>query len=64
MEDDGAEIGIFVVAVRMPAGGLQVNFEVAADGRLIVELDDGTPEVGSALDAEETGVKYPDGSSV
>lgn len=64
MEDDGTEVRILVVAVGVPAGGLQIDFDVAAHGCLIGELNDRAAKIGSAFDAEETGVKYPDGAPV
>jgi len=64
VQDHGLELGIAVVAVGFPAACDQIQFNVAADGRLISELNDRRAKVGSALATEETGVKDSHGLSV
>ena len=57
MEDDLFKIGIAIVAVATPTGGVEINFDVARDRRLGAELEDGFVEVGTGLAVLKTGVK-------
>ena len=58
------EIFIFVVSVRAPAGGTQINFHVAGARRGVPDLQDGVAKVRAALDAGEAGMKNADDFSV
>ena len=52
------------MAVRAPAAGTEVNFDVASLRRAIAGLHDGAAEIGAALDAAKTRMKDTDGLSV
>ena len=64
MEDDFFESGIAMMPMGAPAGGVDVHFDVAADGRGVAELNDGAAKIGAAFAVEETGVEDADGLAV
>jgi hypothetical protein len=64
MEQDVLKRGIPVVTVGVPAAGAQVNLHIPGPRRGIAELNDRGPEIGSALDADKTGMQDADGLSV
>jgi hypothetical protein len=61
MQDDMLEGGVLVVAVRAPAGALQVHLDVSGDRRLRAELDDGVAKIRAAFDADKTRMKHAHG---
>ena len=48
---------IAIVAVAMPARGVQINFDVAAAGLFAGELEDGSAKIRSGFVVPETGMK-------
>jgi hypothetical protein len=52
------------VAVRVPAGGNQINFHVAGNWRLIFKLQNRAAKIRPALGAGETGMQHADIFSV
>ena len=60
MQDDVAEGGVAVMAVRVPAAGAQVHLHVAGPWRLVADLHDRAAEIRAALHAAETGMKNTD----
>jgi hypothetical protein len=58
VQNDIFEIGILVMAVRVPAGGNQINFHVAGNWRLIFKLQNCTAKIWSALGAGKTGMQH------
>ena len=52
------------MSVGSPPAGLQIHLNVATHGGIIPKLNHGSAKIGSAFDAEESGVKYCHGPSV
>ena len=49
------------MAVRVPAGGVQINFHVAGTRRFVAELQNRAAKIRPAFDAGEAGMKNADG---
>jgi hypothetical protein len=58
------EIFIFIVAVRAPAAGLQVNFYVTRTRHGGADLKNCAAKIRAALDADESGVNNANNSSI
>jgi hypothetical protein len=52
------------MAVRMPAGGTQINFHVAGARRIVTDLDQRAAKIRAAFQADKSGMKDPDNFSV
>ena len=64
MQNHAVKIRVFIVAVGVPATGLQVNFHIARNGLFISDLQDGAAKIRAAFEAGKTRVKNPDGFSI
>ena len=64
VQNDVLEAGILVVAVRVPAGGNQINFHIARHGLFAFKLQDRAAKIRSALDTHEAGMQHAHGSSI
>ncbi len=64
VEDDVAIGGIGGVVMPGPADGFDIDFDVAGDRGMIVELEDGLFEVGSGGAVEEAGMEDDEGGAV
>src|SRR5688572_27875393 len=64
MKSDLFKRRVAIVSVCMPATGVQVDLDVAGDGRLAGELDDGFAKIGSAFVAPEAGMEDVNGFAV
>jgi hypothetical protein len=60
VQDDVFEIRIAVVAVRVPAVAVQINFHVAGARRFAADLDDRAAKIRPTLGADETGMQHAD----
>lgn len=60
VEDHVLVGGVTGVAVALPAGGFEVDFDIARDGFGAVDLEDGVKEIGAAFAVPEAGVENSD----
>lgn len=64
VENDAGEGGVGVVAVGVPVGGAGIDLDVAGDGWIVADLNDGLVEVGAGLMVPESGVEHAHGAAV
>jgi hypothetical protein len=64
MKHDGTESGVYVVAVRAPAAGCQVNFDITLKRGIRADLDNCLAEVRSGLVVGKTGVQHSQRAAV
>ena len=64
MEPDIFESGIFIMAMHVPAGGTQVDFDIADKGRFIAQLQHRAAKIRAAFDADKTGMKNSDAPAI
>ena len=64
MEQDVLKGGIAVMAMRTPAGGLQVDLHVAGLRRGPANLNDGAAKIRPAFDAHKTGMQDADSPAI
>jgi hypothetical protein len=64
VQDHLPERGIAVVAVGVPAAGLQIHFHVAGVRRGVAELDNGAAKIRAAFATQKTRMKNPHGLAV
>jgi len=64
MEDDGFEMGILVVAMRLPAAGLHVDLDVAGHGRAIGKLQHRAAKIRAAFRAGEARMQHAEPPAV
>lgn len=64
MEDDVPVGGVAGVAMGLPAGRGEIDFDVAGDRGLGAPLEDGAEEVGAGLAVPEAGVEDDEGLAV
>ena len=64
MKDDGFEMGIPVVAMRLPAAGLHVDLDVAGHGRAIGKLQHRAAKIRAAFRASKTGMQHAEAPTI
>ncbi len=64
VQNDVLEMFVPVMAMRPPAAGTQVNFHVTRTRRFVTDLQNGAGEIRPAFDADKSGMKDADGSSI
>jgi hypothetical protein len=58
------KVRIAVMAVRVPAGGTQINLHVAGARRRVADLNHRAAKIRAAFKADKSGMKHPDNFSV
>jgi hypothetical protein len=64
VEDDAGIGGVTVVAMGVPRGGEQIDFDVAGEREIVIELDEGVVEIGAGFVVPEAGVEDADVATV
>lgn len=57
MELNVAVVGVDVVAMSVPCGGVQVDFDVARSGKILAELNEGVAKIGAGFVVPKARVK-------
>ena len=63
MKQNILKIFIFVMPVRAPAAGAQINFNVTGTRTFISDLQNGVAKIRPAFETGKSGVKNADGFS-
>ena len=64
VEHDAVVVGVAVVAVVVPVGGVQVELNVADYEAAVLGSDDGVQKVGTSSGAGPAGIEHPEASAV
>lgn len=64
VEDHALERDVAMMAVSLPAAGMNVHLHVPGTGWILAELDDGVVKIGSAFERGEARMKNPDRTTV